>query len=833
MSHTHWDREWYRTFQAFRARLVDTIDRVLELLDADPGWSFVLDGQAAVLEDYVAVRPGRADALKAACRAGRIGIGPWYVQPDSLLPSGESHVRNLLEGRRVASEFGPVSRVAYTPDSFGHPAQFPQLFTGFGLDGFVYWRGNGNEIDRLPATYRWIGPDGSSMTACHLGKGYFGAAYLPDDVDAAVVRLRRVVEALAAKGDERVLLMNGVDHAGPDAHTAAVAEALAAATGWKVGRGLLDDFVDGLDVVPDRFEHRGELMGARTANLLPGVWSSRLPLKLLDRRAEAALVGWAEPWVALGRRLGAGDEAPSLRIAWRELLANQAHDSIGGCSAEQVHEQMLGRYATAIELAEETTGRVLERLAGLPTDRRPPFSDELDVAVFNPSPFARTDVVRIRLDGVPTFLVTDDNADVHPLAMASLMRAGFTVDGQPARVVPSSDPNRFRILPEQQPWDVEVIVGDVPAFGWRRLHLAPGDASPDTVDDGHEIAAGDVSAVADETDGTLTVRVGARTWTGLLAVEDVADVGDTYDFDPVADDDPVTRPATVTIERRRHPSGIAELAVTRMFERPTGRVEIRTTVRLAAGIDRIDVDVDVDNQARDHRLRLLFPTGRPVDHFHAATTFDTAHRSTAPADDSGWVHAAPRTFPHQGWVSANGLTVAAPGLPEAEVTPDGTIAITVVRAVAWLARLTLSTRPIPAGPGLPTPGAQCIGPTRARISLFAGDADPGAVRAAELGLRAVPAGPAPLLPPDTSAFALDGPVVLSALKPAAVGDGLVARVLNPTHTPAAAVLRLSGPPVQVTAVRVDETPSGSAVAVDDDGIALDVPPHALRSVLVR
>ena len=58
-------------------------------------------------------------------------------------------MRNLLHGRAVAGAFGPVSRVAYVPDSFGHPAQFPQLFAGFGLDPFVYWRGNGTEIDAL------------------------------------------------------------------------------------------------------------------------------------------------------------------------------------------------------------------------------------------------------------------------------------------------------------------------------------------------------------------------------------------------------------------------------------------------------------------------------------------------------------------------------------------------------------------------------------------------------------------------------------------------------------------------------------------------------------
>src|ERR1700690_3927658 len=90
VSHTHWDREWYRTFQAFRARLVDMIDRVLELVESDAGFPFLLDGPPIVLDDYLEIRPERRDALIEACRAGRIAIGPWYVQPDSLLPSGEA-----------------------------------------------------------------------------------------------------------------------------------------------------------------------------------------------------------------------------------------------------------------------------------------------------------------------------------------------------------------------------------------------------------------------------------------------------------------------------------------------------------------------------------------------------------------------------------------------------------------------------------------------------------------------------------------------------------------------------------------------------------------------
>ena len=156
VSHFHWDREWYRTFEGYRARLADAVDRVLELLEADPGYRFMLDGQSVVLEDYLAVRPGQRAALERGLRARRLSTGPWYVQPDMLLPSGEGLVRNLLHGRQVAGALGSVSSVAYVPDSFGHPAQAPQLFAGFGLEHFIYWRGNGNELDRLGPRYCWI-----------------------------------------------------------------------------------------------------------------------------------------------------------------------------------------------------------------------------------------------------------------------------------------------------------------------------------------------------------------------------------------------------------------------------------------------------------------------------------------------------------------------------------------------------------------------------------------------------------------------------------------------------------------------------------------------------
>lgn len=845
VSHTHWDREWYRTYQTFRARLVDAIDRVLELTFTDDGFRFLLDGQTIVLEDYLEIRPARRQLLASAVRDGRIAIGPWYVQPDSLLPSGEAHVRNLLEGRRVGAALGPVSRVAYTPDSFGHPAQLPQIFAGFGLGPFVYWRGNGDEIDTLPAEWFWDAPDGSRVLAHHLGEGYFAASGLPESEDAAAEFLVGVIDRLAARSKSgAVLLMNGFDHAPPEGHTGVAARALRAATEHDVRRALLDDFAAALPL--EAPSHRGELLGGRIANLLPGVWSTRLPQKLRNRRAEAALEAWAEPWSALAEALGAADERPALRAAWRELLKNQAHDSICGCSQDRVHAQMEARYDAAEELARETSTRALERIAGLDTTRQVPWSDALDVAVFNPSPHARTDVVRFDLSPSRWLSFRDDGGGrsmaIHPLLMADLGADGFTADGAPVRTFTDDDPARIRLIAERAPRSVELVARDVPAFGWRRFRLAAGPASPEQQDDGREIAA-DGIAVGAADDGTLEVTLGGRRWAGLCALEDLGDRGDTYDFDPIVSGPPVV--TSVEIRRSRHASGLATLRVRRVLSLPRGlsadrrsRSEERgcltldVEARVAPGVPRVDLGVSVASEVDDHRLRLLFPSGAPCATFAAATTFDVARRSTTLPDASAWVHPATPTFPQQGFVAANGLMVVAPGLPEAEVTPDGVIAITVLRAVGWLARMDLKTRPQVAGPTLPTPEAQCRTPFRARLALVAG-LDARAARDAEIGLRAVVAGPAPLAPPDRALLEVQpASIVVSALKPTAEGDGIVLRLLNPTDAEQRAEVRLGFPCHGVRPVRLDETGGGPEVALEDGAFALTVPPHALRSVVL-
>ncbi|MBK7496212.1 MAG: hypothetical protein IPI28_12780 [Candidatus Omnitrophica bacterium] len=165
---THWDREWYESFQGFRVRLVNMLDELLEVMEKDPRFKyFQTDGQSIVLEDYLEIRPERAAKVRALVEEGRLETGPWYVLPDEFLVSGESLIRNIQEGIRVADGFGRSSRAGFVCDIFGHNSQIPQILSGFGIHSFFMWRGMNEKV--CSADFRWRSPDGSEVLVHRFG----------------------------------------------------------------------------------------------------------------------------------------------------------------------------------------------------------------------------------------------------------------------------------------------------------------------------------------------------------------------------------------------------------------------------------------------------------------------------------------------------------------------------------------------------------------------------------------------------------------------------------------------------------------------------------------
>jgi alpha-mannosidase len=415
--HTHWDREWYVPFEVFRLWLGGVVDRVLDTLEQDESFmSFTLDGQAILLEDYLELRPEHEHRLRALLAEGRLEVGPWYVLPDELLVGAESLVRNLLLGRRVCRRFGVEPTVAgYEPDSFGHPQQLPQVLAGFGLRTFLFSRGLGDEIDDVGVVFRWRAA-GAEVVAFQFLPHYDNFARVTS-VDDAAGRIERIVERFGAllerSGRSTILLANGSDHLPVQPELPSLCTELQARVGAPVQIGRYADIEPADAGLP---VHEGELVSSRLQNVLRGVNSARIYLKQANERAERRLLG-AETAAAL-RALRAGTPFPAadVRLAWRDLLRNHPHDSICGCSCDEVHRDMLVRYEQLDRLV-----AVLERDAlgvgqaavnVLPYRRVRLFGDELVAldgftgrhAAAVPSP---EELVRMEVDDGGALSITD------------------------------------------------------------------------------------------------------------------------------------------------------------------------------------------------------------------------------------------------------------------------------------------------------------------------------------------------------------------------------------------------------------------------------------------
>jgi alpha-mannosidase len=360
--HTHWDREWYRTHEQFRYQLVNLLDGLLEMLEEDPDFRhFTLDGQSILIDDYLEVRPGARGRLAKLVREGRILVGPWYVLPDEWLVSGEALIRNLRLGVRKAREFGGSMNLGYVPDQFGHVGQLPQIFAGFGLEAAMLWRGVGADVEET--AFLWEAPDGTSLFTVYLRHGYGNAVMLPLDSEALAKRLREAASHLEPHSRiPTLLLMNGADHQFPQAGLpAALEQAIRSLPGWSAEIGTLPGFVaraklESASALP---VHRGELRSGLRSPLLPGCASARLSQKQEDFENDRLLTRYLEPLATWLSAVGGEPDAEVIDLAWRIAMENHPHDSICGCSIDQVHEQMESRFQRVAALA----GAHLERVA--------------------------------------------------------------------------------------------------------------------------------------------------------------------------------------------------------------------------------------------------------------------------------------------------------------------------------------------------------------------------------------------------------------------------------------------------------------------------------------
>ena len=781
VSHTHWDREWYLTYEQFRFRLVALVDRLLDLLDSDPAYKhFHLDGQTIVLEDYLEIRPEQEARLRQAIEAGRILIGPWYVMPDEFLVSGESLIRNLLRGHRISREFGTPMPVGYLPDLFGHVGQMPQIWRQFGLDNTILWRGFGGK----DAEYWWDAPDGSRLLMMHLPpEGYCNATRIVFDPDEMMARARDKVDF--ERGRTRTgqaLLMNGVDHVEPHTAIPGLIEKLSEIPGQRAIHSTLPDYVAAVRHAVETDKPAletivGELRsGTDYANLLPGVLSARIYLKQQNAHVQTLLESYAEPLSVMASQLAPEHPAPrspfpypagQLRHAWKTLLQNHPHDSICGCSIDAVHEENMTRFARARQVGDAVVETALDAIAdSVPAPSSPGV---IRAVVVNTDAVERVQVVETCID-LPV-----DSAEPWRKVDPQVLDRPVTFWPREATITGVTGPDgqrvEFQILGEETivthvmslyetPWALNVRrlrllfwAPSLPPCGYAAFDLAIG-ALGDGPAPGRRLVSGGEKYAENERikifvnhDGTFEVSDKATgvTYHRVAAFEDVGDVGDEYNYSPPADDRRVTSSDARVTAVSRIGGGTLRAGLRVELELPLPRsanadragrapetvaVPIAIEAVLDAGSPRVAFTVSVDNRASDHRLRLLFPTAASsIETARADTAFDVITRPAripVPAEirNESPVSSMPLISMVDAGDAETGATVIGKGLMEYEIVSGTTadnghgIAMTLIRAVGDLSRNDLATRPSGhAGPPVATPGAQCLGLQRFELAF--------------------------------------------------------------------------------------------------------------------
>ena len=805
ISHTHWDPEWYLTFQQYRIRLVQLMDKLLDILRRNPEYGpFMLDGQSHVVESYLEVRPEKEKELTAHVQSGRLLVGPWYVMPELFMLSGECHIRNLMHGMKLAQKYGGAMKLGYLCDSPGFISQLPQILRGFDIDIACGWRGIGGYPDTDKTPFWLESPDGSKVLMLYLPWAY-GTAWdiglTPSRALDVLKELERQELPFSATGD--IVAMDGADHREPVEGTVdAIRELNRVQKDVRVVQSSLERFAaEVLSKNPKLKTHRGELRGSASSFIFAsGILATRMNVKQANFRCQAELEKWAEPFCAAHAMLGADYPLKLLEHSWRLLLTNAFHDVIYGGHVDGVTEDALNRGKQSFEIADWLGKGAMSAIAYAAGPDKPARG----LVLFNAAGQDYEGIVNLdlHLDLVAEArnlrqFVNENQQPQHTVHHIAPALERFVIVDEAGRELPFQINARKRVLDNQddsqrdvyssgrtakERISVSLALDQIPSLGYKRFRILPisesaalkeacgrlaeemntaslseGSDSADAQDkspwrlpelskyvsvrtesDLVLASAGNACEnallkVAVNSDGTLDVYdKSADAWyRGLHVFEDCGDVGDHYFFYPPTSDVLITsreRPAQISVVKNG-PLEI-EFKIEHRLELPEGAaadrrgrsertvpVDVETCASVKSRSRRIDFRTRVVNRAKDHRLRVLFPTDIAGRKCHADSIFDVVERERLPEFRSHWREKPLGHFPQSLFTDLSdgkrGVAFFNKGLPQYQAAPDGTYCLTLFRAVSHLGKYYL---PQYGGEGspetdacFPTPSAQMIG----------------------------------------------------------------------------------------------------------------------------
>ncbi|MGF1532054.1 MAG: alpha-mannosidase [Puniceicoccaceae bacterium] len=902
---THWDREWVHTELENRFFLIECFDELIELFRKDPEAKyFHLDAQSIPVEDYIEARPEARETIKKFVSEGRLLIGPWYTLPEMNVTDGECTIRNLLQGHRLGKEYGHVMKVGYTPTGWGQLSQLPQIYAGFGIETALFYRGINQEL--TPAEYLWEAPDGTRVVGIRPSSVYSRAnlwswVYLPVvhnreywnpsqvpywPENGQTYRWSKPGETLSfelnpperynpenipelmeklIEGYREITTTNiipafqGHDQSRPNPEVPRLIADINERcpdvemiySNFEIYADEVVQAVKSRDenlVVSGEMRHTNISAPWNMCHLLPGITSCRARLKVENRKNEIALLRLAEPVAALQYLLGHQTPGGMLELAWKKLLTNHSHDSIGGCCLDRVIQDVLFRGQESRFISEGIVRHGLPQILRHIQSGDVP-RDAILLTAFNLRPTARDQVVTVEVD--------------IPLEMD---RGSFCVIDSSGRAIQSQILNReekncsvakwgFDYGFKAQRYTAAIRFLEVPALGYTTCLVKPCEPKEaDSIASSPNHLENEFLKLEVQPTGTITLtdKKTGEVYQGLNRFEDRGEIGNAWiplapDADRIIHSDSTTAelrllvngPVTATVEiRNRIEIPVSATSDFKARSEDLGILEIVSEVTLTQGAQRVDITCRIDNPFRDHRLQVLFPSGVKTDQYQAAVPFDVVTRPIPKPSQPDWVEPVQQTDPNTGFASiaamGRGLSILNQGIYEVEVKddPERSIALTLLRC-SWQHGLWDTNR-------WPDDGFQNLGQHEFAYSIVphAGTWSEAEIHRHlydfETPLLVAQTGRNPNghLPPRASMIEISNPMaLLSGIKHSEDGQGLVLRVFNPSAETVETDLRTFLPIRQARLLDMEEK-GLEDLPISDGATHLSVAHHKILTIKI-
>ncbi len=756
ISNTHWDREWRFPFQRNRQMLVEMMDDLLNILENEPDYkAYHLDSQSIMIKDYLEARPHKEEQITRFVQEKRLFIGPWYTLPDQYMVGGENLVRNLLRGHEVSNRYGGVSKIGYSPFSWGQISQLPQLYRQFGINLIMFYRGI-NSIDSPKAEFIWKGADGTEALSSRFSTwpryNFYFYIYrpvvhgeMPADIeyswkkggtpfhfadneqreeDYFMSRFHdgytpeKIRESINKIIDDQaddfttphIIWMEGHDSSGPNAKTVQLLKDIKSEfPDLDVRHSTLEDYAKLLDKEANRDELpvvEGERRSAqydhRSSNLYGYALSARMYLKQANFNAERWIQYYAEPLNSFMGLAGLDicDRAPEL--AWDLLIQNSAHDSIGGCSLDPIHEDMMNRYKQAEEVSRGLYDRASKHLA-----RNIDLSDadehSIHLAVVNPTQYTRSDVVEVAVD-VPKEM---DKGSIQ-LVDRNGNRLNYQLierfDEQPVLEQIINRPMYFDMIR----YHLHLETSNIPPLGVDTIEVVPvqksskTDATIGSKNGNTLVLENNFVRIEVNTNGSLNItdKKSQKTYKNQAVLYDEGEAGHAWVHEPIgpftdtknatpnisiSENGPLR--ASVNVDHSLHVSPTLNHRKSDSGE--TVEIPVQMKITLEKNRRWPELEFEVDNRAESHRLRVLFPLGLDAKNSWGEGQFNVVKRPAERIESDDWVEQPMYDYPMHHFVDVvndkEGAAIFTDGLKEYELLDDDeqTLAITLLRSFEY------------------------------------------------------------------------------------------------------------------------------------------------------